>query len=156
MSKKPDPVFVTQQKYNDLTAELKSLKAELPSLIKETGAMAALGDRSENAGYQNAKAKMRRTQRRIRYLERFIPICVVIKNKNLGVVDIGSKVTLKNVETNDLFTYTVVDSLEANPTKGYISFKSPIGKLVMGKKQGEKITLATPHLTSNYEVIKIQ
>lgn len=69
--KKPDPIYLTQKGFDDYKVELQKLVDLEPSLIIEVQRTAAMGDRSENAGYQNAKHMLRKTQGRMRYLMLF-------------------------------------------------------------------------------------
>lgn len=148
--------YLTKQGLNKYKTELINLQQILPSLIKETGAMAALGDRSENAGYINAKQIMRKTQARIRYLENLIKYATVIESTQNQHIQIGSKVQLQNTNNNTNETYTIVDSLEADPSKGFISYHSPLGILLINKKVNETVILTTPQFTSTYLITSIK
>lgn len=149
-------MHITKQGLQKYTKELEQLIKALPAMIKETGAMAALGDRSENAGYINAKQIMRKTQARIRYLENLIKYATVIESTQNQHIQIGSKVRLKNTNNNTEETYTIVDSLEADPSKGFISYHSPLGVLLLNKKLNETVVLTTPQFTCTYVIISIK
>lgn len=153
---KPSNIYVTQKKLDELIAELSDLKSKLPAMIKETGEMAALGDRSENAGYQNAKALMRRTQGKIRYLEKLIPRCKIAEKSNSGKVEIGSKVQIQDISLNQTYEYTIVDSLQADPAKGFISYHSPIAKILLGKSAGETVEHKTERFSISYKIVSVR
>jgi len=153
---KPRPIYITQKKLDELKAELSDLNSKLPAMIRETGEMAALGDRSENAGYQNAKALMRRTQNKIRYLEKLIPRCKITEKSNSGKVEIGSKVQIQDISSNQTYEYTIVDSLQADPAKGFISYHSPIAKILLGKSTGETVEHKTKRYFTSYKIVSIQ
>ena len=149
-------MYITYEGLQRYKEELFNLQNILPTLIKETGEMAALGDRSENAGYINAKAQMRRTQNRIRYLEDLIKHSKLIQNTSTEIINMGSTVKLLNKVNNNEEIYTIVDSIEADPTNNFISFHSPLGKLLLGKRKNESIILETSHFKTVYKILSIQ
>lgn len=148
-------MFLTSLGFEKYKIELDELTNALPAMIKETGAMAALGDRSENAGYINAKQTMRKTQGRIRYLEDLLKHSTIIKNTNAKIVSIGSSISLLNLNSNKEEIYTIVDSIEADPQNGFISFNSPLGKLLLNKTKNVHVTLETPHFKTEYKILSI-
>ncbi|MBP7859447.1 transcription elongation factor GreA [Patescibacteria group bacterium] len=148
-------MYLTKQGFEKFKQELDYLIAKLPAYIKETGVMAALGDRSENAGYHASKALMRKTQSRIRYLENLLKKSTLISKNEDGKIGIGSTVELLNLENKQKESYTIVDSLEIDLEKGFISFHSPVGKCLLNKKIGEKIILELPNKKLEYLITGI-
>ncbi len=139
---------------------LKKLKEELDYLenVKRKEIAARLeraigfGDLSENADYQEATQEYRKLENRIRELrQRLAKVKVVTHLKTYGLVGPGSKVILES--EGKIFNYQIVSPEEADPSKGLISFDSPLGKALVGKKKGEKFTLELP-LGSKLFIIK--
>jgi transcription elongation factor GreA len=104
-----------------------------------------MGDLSENADYHKAKEDQGFLEGRIQELERLLHDAV-IKEIAAGIpemVDIGCRVTIQE-EDYEPEVYTVVGAKEANPRSGKISYESPIGKAIMGKRAGDEAIAYTP------------
>ena len=152
MSKK---YLLTQEGLNKLNEELKHLinvkRKEVLERIREA---AAHGDLSENADYAQAREEQSFVEGRIQEIEEMIKnaeiISAVTQTNN---VTIGSTVVVK-VNGNER-KYTIVGSNEANPTEGKISNESLVGKALLGKKVGDKVTVAAPAGEVEYEITEI-
>lgn len=150
---------------NYLTAEgIKKLQEELdylvdirrPEVARQIGEAKADGDISENAGYDEAKNTQAFVEGRILTLKNILANAVVIsENGAKDHVDIGCKVTIRDEQYGDEETYTIVGSTEVDPGNGRISFKSPIGRALMGHRVGDVVGVETPGGTSEFEVVKI-
>lgn len=148
------PVYLTQTGIDNLKKRLVRLKESLPRLIEETKRTAAYGDRSDSAEYREAKSALRRANSQILGTEDKLKRAVLINpDKNSGIVQIGSTVTLSSDGTKK--TFEIVGSIETNPGSGRISNKSPLGAAVLGKKIGTKFSLETPGGKKDYEVTGI-
>lgn len=114
------------------------------SALRDMVQMRELGDLSENAGYRAALSKLRRTDNRIRFLEKLLRTSrVVDPPKNTPqYVTIGAYVQLH--DSDKTFQYSVVDSIESDLLRGKISLRSPLGKALMGRKVGEVVRVRTP------------
>ena len=75
-----------------------------------------------------------------------------IKAKKGGKIHLGSRVTLKNGTTKE---YTIVGPVEADPVNGKISDQSPIGVALMGKTEGDKVTISTPKGDVEYKIVSV-
>jgi transcription elongation factor GreA len=149
-------VLVTQEKLDAMVREVERLtKTERGPAAEEVARTAAMGDLSENAGYQWAKQNLRRINGRILTLTDKIQRAVVI-NKNTGsaVVRIGSTVTIRS--NGKSMTYEILGSQESNPFKGRISHSSPIGKALLGSRVGEVVPVTIGGKTTEYTVESIQ
>jgi transcription elongation factor GreA len=94
-------------------------------------------------------------ERRIAELEAILNDAVIItKRKNKKVVDIGSLVTL--LFDGEEQKFQIVEPEEANPTEGKISFKSPLGQAIFGKKVGEEVMVETPSGKVKCKILKIE
>jgi len=140
---------------------VKELEAERASLVAERGPVAEriktareFGDLAENAEYQTARQEQDRLEARISEIEHILQNSEIIKKPGGSKkVQVGSTVKLKNHGKDKIFT--VVGTVEADPTQGRISDESPIGKALMGKAVGDKVDLVTPSDTTTYKIASI-
>ncbi len=142
-----------------LTADgLQALKDELQELTtKKRGEIAerlkeakADGDLSENAMYDAARDEQSFVEGRIAEIEHILKHATVITSKGKGTVSLGSKVKLELEDGEQ--EYVIVGPTEANPDRGFISDQSPIGKALLGKKQGDEVTVDVPSGTMTYKI----
>lgn len=145
-----------------LTADgAEELRTELEELLSQRGAVAEriktareFGDLSENAEYSSARQDQEKSESRIAEIENILDNLEIISQpKKKGVVELGNTVELKNSKIAK--TFTIVGSVEANPTVGKISDESPIGTALLGKKLGDDVEIKTPAETITYEITSI-
>lgn len=143
---KNNETLITAEGLEELKNELEFLKLVKRKEISEKIKVAlAFGDISENAEYDEAKNEQANVETRIAKLEQMIKNAKIIKAaKQKGVVSVGSKVSIKDLEFDEVMEYTIVGSAEADPFKGKISNVSPLGKALLGKKIGDVIEVASP------------
>lgn len=140
--------YLSKQKYDEITTELKHLINEVyPKVQDELAEASAQGDRSDNAGYREARRIQGKTISRIRFLQKVLEYSRVIDPDALPKdrVSLLSKVEFTNLTTNKRMTFQIVSPHEMNLEAGKISLKSPIGTALMGKKVGE---IAEAHVPS--------
>ena len=140
--------------YDELTqVDIDKMKAELehrrltlrPKLIEDVQTARAFGDLSENYEYKVAKQEKNRNESRIRYLERMISTAKVIRvRERAGVVGLFDHVTLFNEKLGKEQDIQLVTTLRQNALKGLISKESPVGRAILGKKVGERVTISVP------------
>lgn len=143
------------QKLKDELDELKTVKRkEIAEKIK--GAL-SFGDLSENSEYDEAKNDQAIMEARIAEIEAILKNVKVIDESEIDTktVSVGSKVTLKDLETDEKVEYKIVGSNEANPLEGKISDESPVGKGILGCKVRQKVEIETPGGVSKYQIMKI-
>lgn len=130
-------------------------KYDLPQAIADTARTAELGDFSENAEYQEAKARMRRTHARIFSLKDRLTRAVAINSdaRMAGKVQLGSTVVLAVGRARK--TYEIVGPQETDPSRGRISHRSPLGVALIGRKAGEAVTLHAEKGDSMYRIIRV-
>ena len=151
---KPD-TQLTQEKFLELKKQLERLKKiDLPKTAQETKRLAEMGDLSENAAYSIAKGKLRFINQKIIEIENQLGNATIIKPKNKSVVEIGHKVTVEF--TGGMKTYLILGSSEINLKQNTISYLSPLGKMLLGKKVGDIIQLKTPKQIVQYKIINIE
>lgn len=153
-SRAPTDHFLTQAALDKMKNDLTRLEKELPEAKIEVQRTAAMGDLSENAGYQTAKARLRGMNDRIAELKARITQAKVIESTGHGgAIGIGATVTL-DVNGNHV-TYQLLGSHETNPARGLISYLSPLGAALMGHKVGDSITVPTKDREISYHIIDI-
>jgi len=149
-------IHITKEGYEDLRLELERLLTEERKAISERIKTAKEhGDLSENSEYSDAKEQQSFVEGRIIELEHIIKNAEIIEDNHSGceAVDFGCTVHLSS-EVAEL-KYKIVGSVEANPEKGLISNESPIGKALLGKKQGEEVEVSVPAGITKYKIKKI-
>ena len=145
-----EKIMVTAEGYLDLENELNELKnVRRPQIIQAIKEARALGDLSENADYDAARDEQAQVESRIKELEYKLEHSEIIENKKKNKVALGSKIVIK-YDDGEEDEYMIVGSLEADPFNNRISNESPIGVAVMGKKQGDKVSVASPN--GSYDV----
>jgi transcription elongation factor GreA len=146
---------------------LEKLKTELDDLknIKRPAVVAAIaearshGDLKENAEYHAAKEQQAYLESRVIAINDIVAranLIDVTKIDNNGKVIFGSTVTVQDLETNKKIKYMLVGQDEADISKNFIYFKSPIGKALIAKNLKEMVTVSTPSGERNFEVLKVE
>lgn len=135
-----------QKDYDNLLEKRKGILVRLQSARE-------MGDLSENGAYTGAKFELRTTDRELRRLKFLIRFGVVTEKTDNDVISFGSKVTLD--DGKEKLVFTIVSGYESNPTSQKLSVESPIGKALIGKRAGEKITVNVPEGVLVYTIIGI-
>ena len=141
MQKKKVFLF-TQVGLDDMKAELADLLEKRKPAVAELSRARDMGDRSENAAYKSARQILTGLDRRIQRLEHVIKHSQVVQPKFKDIVDIGSQVILEN--ENGIVQYLIVGGMESDLSKGRLSCFSPVGKAVMNKKVGDRVSVHVP------------
>ena len=132
--------YLSKQRHDEIAAELKHLIDEIYPKVKDDLAEAsAQGDRSDNAGYREARRNQAKTISRIRFLQKVLEHSRVIDPELLPKdrVSLLSRVEFTNLATNTRMQFEIVSPHEMDLDAGKISVKSPIGAALMGKRVGE-------------------
>jgi transcription elongation factor GreA len=154
-----DRVPMTASGLARLKAELKRLKVvERPKIVKEIAEARAHGDLSENAEYHAAKEKQSHVEGRLLQVEHWIASAEVIDvTKHAGDrVIFGATVTLEDSDSGDEVRYRIVGELEADLKRGRISVTSPIARALIGRSEGDSVTVQTPGGAREYEIQKLE
>lgn len=144
---------ITDDGKAELEAELEELKSRRGAIADKIAEARDFGDLSENAEYDSAREEQGLVESRIAEIEDILLNAEIIKATGKTKVALGSKVELKTGKKT--VVYSIVGPVEADPLEGKISNESPIGKELMGKKVGDKVTITTPKGEISYEIIKI-
>ena len=138
---------VTKEGYQKLLDQLEFLKTKKRREVADQLEKArAFGDLSENAEYETAKEAKHQLEIRISELERKIAQAKVVDPSEIAQdkVYLSARVKVKNLDTADIFEYTLVAQDEANFDEGKISVTSPIGKGLLGKALKEEAMIQVP------------
>lgn len=149
---------MTEYGYKKLAHELADLKKrQRPETVVELDIARSHGDLKENAEYHAAKEKLAFIDIRIAELGDLVSRTQVIDPSSYDhdKVRFGSTVMLEDMEANVEVTYTIVGSTESNPERGLISYHSPLAKQLMGRSEGEEVTIKLPVGQHVYEILEI-
>ena len=156
MEKEP----ITSQGLEKLKNELIELKnIKRPKIIEAIAEARSHGDLKENAEYHAAREEQAKIESRIIKINDLIARANVIDVTKLAKrenVIFGSTVILIDLNNNEKKTYKIVGKDEADLTKNYIYFKSPIGKALIGKSKKDLITVTTPSGEKNFEITEVK
>ncbi|MES2953404.1 MAG: transcription elongation factor GreA [Patescibacteria group bacterium] len=148
--------YLSQEKYEELTKELAVLKGTKRKEIAEQLEYAkSLGDLSENAEYQEARENQAALEDRISKLELILKHAEITKEHKVGMVSIGSRVTIQKEGEKETQDFLIVGSEEADIAQQKLSNESPLGRSLLNKKKGDSVTVATPRGKVKYSVLEI-
>ncbi len=154
-------ILLTSAGLKELEAELEDLKVRGRQEIKEKIQVAlSFGDLSENAEYDEARNDQGKLEARISEIEDILSRAKLIDEDALGtdVIQMGSKVTIKDIEYGDIYKYQIISSTSTSKDKGadYLtSDESPVAKALIGHVAGDIVEVEAPAGIIKYEVIEI-
>jgi transcription elongation factor GreA len=148
------PVLLTREGLEKLQRELDELRTvkrqEIAERIKHAK---EFGDITENAEYEDAKNEQGMLEGRILTLEKMVRNAVLIEEHHDGIVQVGSRVTVKDESGEEEFT--IVGPAEVDVANGRISMESPVGKALLGHRVGEEIKVQTPGGTRKLKIKQV-
>ena len=152
--------YITPEGYVVLQAEFNQLyKIERPEVVRTVSWAASNGDRSENGDYIYGKRRLRQIDGRLKHLMKRMDLAEIVDSSlqiGLEKIFFGAYVTLFDEKTEAEIVYRIVGKDEIAPTKGHISWISPLAKAMLGKEVGNAIKLQTPTGMAEYEVIDVR
>lgn len=149
--------YITPAGAAALRAELDRLwRRERPLVTAQVQAAANNGDRSENGDYIYGKRRLREIDRRIRYLRHRLAELVVVAEPpaDAGQVRFGAWVTLRDA-AGAAVTHRLVGADEIDPQRGWISIDSPLARALLGRANGDQVTVEGPSGTADYTVVAL-
>jgi len=156
MEKEP----ITSQGLIKIKKELEELKnIKRPKIVEAIAEARGHGDLKENAEYHAAKEEQAKLESRVIEINDLIARANVIDVTKLEKKDsviFGSTVSLIDLENKQQKKYKIVGKDEADLTKNYIYFRSPIGKALIGKNKKDLVTVDTPSGEKNFEIVKVE
>ncbi len=144
--------------YNKLSEELEQLKSVERGVIAQIIDEArAQGDLKENAEYHAAKDKQGLMEARISDLTDVVGRAQVVDPSTLAHtrVSFGSTVQLTDQNTDEEISYTIVGGQESRPAKGLISIQSPMARILIGKEEGDEVSLTLPTGKKTYDIEEV-
>lgn len=152
--------YITPEGHARLEEEFNYLfKVERPKVVSDVSWAASNGDRSENGDYIYGKKRLRQIDSRLRFLMRRMEIAEIVdprSQQGLEKIFFGAWVTLYALERETEHVYRIVGQDELDPTKGYISWISPLARVLLGKQPGDIVKVETPRGEESYEVVEIR
>jgi transcription elongation factor GreA len=151
-------VLMTPDGLRKIEEELDHLKSvRRKEIAEKIKAALAFGDISENAEYDEAKNEQAELEKRIMKLEGIVGNVKLIDESEIkkDEVSVGSTVTVKDIEFDEVTEYAIVGPTEADPYENKISNESPVGKALIGKRVGETIEVQVPDGFAKFQIVKI-
>jgi transcription elongation factor GreA len=153
-----EKVQLTREGYDKLKAELRNLIDIIrPEVIEQLAYARSLGDLSENADYDAAKARQADVEQRIRKLEDILSNASIVDDASgtTKIVSFGRTVKILNLANKKEYTFKIVGTHETNPRDGTISNVSPLGEAIMGGRVNDKVTVKAPK-SYQVQILKIE
>lgn len=154
-----EELVLTQEGLMKIEEELQELKTvKRKELSQRLKVAISYGDLKENSEYHSAKDDQAFMETRILQLERMLKIARVVDASSISSneVGVGSLVILNDIEFSDKLEYRIVGPAEADVADNKISYESPLGKELMGKKVGAIIEVNAPMGVIKYELLEIK
>ncbi|MDD4502973.1 MAG: transcription elongation factor GreA [Clostridia bacterium] len=151
-------VLMTYEGIKELEEELATLKGKTRMEVSDRLKSAiSFGDITENSEYDEAKNEQAQVEARIMYLENLLMNVEVIDSDNIDTtnVTVGCRVKILDLEFDEEEIYQVVGPTEANPFNMRISYESPIGKAILGRKVGETVEFDSPSGPVKVKILEI-
>ena len=152
-------VLLTPEGLKKLREEIEHLsndrRREVAERIKQAR---EFGDITENSEYDDAKNEQAMLEHRIAMLEERLRNAKVIEGGETarGVVGLGTRVKIKDMDANETLEYTIVGSAEADPTAQKLSNESPVGEAIIGRKKGETVEVSAPRGSLKYKIMDVK
>ena len=153
----PTPRYITPEGFRRLSEEHWDIwTVQRPRIVAEVEAAAALGDRSENAEYIYGKRKLRELDRRLRFLSERMDSLTVVEPKRdrSGRAFFGAWVSVEQ-EDGEARTWRLVGADEFDVARGLLSVDSPMGRALLGKQEGDVVTVQRPTGTTVVTIVAI-
>ena len=149
--------YLTREGLKKLQEEHKQLLQQKWQLTEEVSKAAAHGDLRENAEYHAARERLQHVSTRLAELDGKLHNVLIIDDLDIKADEarVGSRVHLQDEQSRKAVEYTLVGPEEADPKSGKISIASPLGKAVLGKKEGDRFNLMLPRAIVPYKVLAV-
>ncbi len=150
---------MSQERLDEIKEELNYLETvrtkEVSELIKEAR---SFGDLSENSEYDEAKTEQGKVYSKIAELKDLMENAEVIEQAKTAhdIVAIGKLVTVLDVAEKEQEEYQIVGSQEANPMQGRISDESPLGRALLGSREGDTVTIDAPAGAIKFKIVAVK
>jgi transcription elongation factor GreA len=148
--------LLTKENKEALELELKELSGpRRKEIISAVEYAKSLGDLSENAEYHAAREAQGKLEDRIQHIEYTLKYGEVVERSTDGSITVGCTVVVTKSGEINTRTFQIVGSEETDMLSGKISYKSPIGQALQGRKSGDVVTVATPKGDTEYKIVSV-
>ena len=144
----------TKKGYEDFVKEQKELKIKRVEAVTNLKTAREMGDLSENAAYKVARSKLSSIDYRLRFLNKILSNAYIMEVDFKGMVDVGCLVTVETKLGSQ--TYQIVNSHESDIANGKISYYSPVGRALIGKRVSDEVEIQTPNEKITYKIKDIK
>jgi len=146
--------YLTKEGFEKIKKELEYLKnVKRKEISEQISFSASFGDLKENAAYDSAKEEQGFVEGRIAELEEVVNQARILKSNHAGNVQIGSIVMVSSHNKKEKFQ--IVEPEEADIDQGKISYKSPLGEVLLGKRRGAKVEIEAPDGKIGYQIVEV-
>jgi transcription elongation factor GreA len=154
----PPPATLSRQRYNELVAELDSLRIRSRELVAAIQLAAADKDFRENAPLDAAREERGHVEGRIKELHQAIKAANIIDETKKATLKsgVGDSIILSDLVSGEELYYKIVDPREVDPLQGKISIASPLGKALFGRSDGDIIEVTVPAGKLRYQIKRIE
>lgn len=152
-----ESIPISVQGFEKIKQELDKLKAERPEIIQAIKEAREEGDLRENAGYEAARERQGMLEARINYIESRMHRFNVIDLKTLDgeKITFGATVEIEDLDSGERKTFTLLGPDEADFNNGTISVMAPVARALLGKYEGDEVTVEAPKGQINYEIVSV-
>ena len=144
----------TKKGYDDLLKEKNDLTKSRIEAVANLKTAREMGDLSENAAYKVARSKLSSVDRRLKFLTKILDNAYIMDVDFKGMVDVGCLVTVET--NNETVSYQIVNSHESDLANGKISYYSPVGRALIGKRVNDIVDIITPKGKIVYKIKDIK
>jgi len=158
MAEAEKQTILTPEGLRKLEEELEHLKTvKRKEIAERIKASKEFGDISENAEYEDAKNDQAFIEGRILQLDQMLRNAKVIDNQHApaDTITVGATVRLKDMGSGEEISYTIVGSPEADPDQDKISNESPVGRALLGRRNGDTVDVQVPAGKMKFRVLQI-
>ncbi len=151
-------LLITREGFQKVRDELERLKSvQRKEVAERIRASKQFGEFLENSEYEEAKSEQAFVEGRIIELQRILQNAVVVEDpsRNADAVGVGTRVRLKDEKTERDVEYLLVGPVEADPSENRISYQSPVGEAIYGKKKGDTVEVHAPAGNTKYVIVSL-
>jgi transcription elongation factor GreA len=149
----PKRIPFTKSGFEKILAEKAKLEAERPEAVENLRKAREMGDLSENGYYKAARQRLSFLDGRLRHLSKLAKLAKIVETTSSDTIQIGNKVVISDGQNK--LELMIVGGYESNPAMHTVSYLSPIGKALMGKRPGDLVIVAAPAGQMQYQIVSI-
>lgn len=153
----PNKQYLTKEKHAELQEELHNLiHTKRKEVAEQLEHAKSNGDLSENAEYHEARDNQAKVEARISQIEDLLKHAEIMHHKKSDIAEAGSRVVIQKNGEKEKKEFILVGSEEADMLAGKLSYDSPLGSAILGKKKGDSLAIDTPKGLAEYKIISVE